>query len=242
MIDDPRVAGLVREIAALRPEWHGSGSVSNGVLEALARYVREQAPRVSIETGTGRTTLLFSHLSARHLVFTKEDAGDGGSLAAVQSSELLNAAAVDFEIGPTQRTLLSHDFDHPLDVAYLDGPHAYPFPDLEYWAVYPHIPTGGLLIIDDIQIPTIANLFAFLRADAMWTLEEIADTTAFFRRTTAAGIDPYGEGWWLQAYNKQRSVVHLSPSQRAVALAEQSYARLPAPAQRALTSLRHLRD
>lgn len=240
MTDAEQVSRLVAAVAALPHEWHGAGTVSDRVLEALARHLRAQPPQLSVETGTGRTTLLFSHLSAEHLVFTKDDAGDGDSLAAVRGCPLLHAATVNFELGPTQRTLLGHRFEKPVDVAYLDGPHAYPFPDLEYWAVYPHIRAGGLLIIDDIQIPTIANLFAFLRADSMWTLAEVADTTAFFRRTAAEAIDPYGEGWWLQGYNAKASTRHLPPAERASALVEQVYARLPPVAQRALSRLRHL--
>ncbi len=207
---------LGQAICALPAEWHGSGSIGPRVVEALARHLQARLPRLSVETGTGRSTLLFSQLSARHLVFTKEDDGDGDSLAAVRSCELLDADNVEFVIGPTQRTLLSYAFAQPIDFAYLDGPHAYPFPDLEYWAVYPHIPAGGLLVIDDVQIPTIANLFDVLCSDTMWKLIEVVDTTAFFRRTAAEGIDPYGEGWWLQDYNTQRSLRHL-PLRRRIA-------------------------
>jgi hypothetical protein len=116
-----------------------------------------------------RSTLLFSHLSEPHLVFTQDDTARGDSLAAVRGSELLRPDTVEFVIGPTQRMLVSHRFDTPIDFAYLDGPHAYPFPEMEHWAVYYHIPTGGVLVIDDVQIPTTANLLDVLRADAMWS-------------------------------------------------------------------------
>ena len=205
-------ANLVADIAALPKQWHGAGTVSDRVLTALARY----HPAFSVETGTGRTTLLFSHLSGRHIVFTKEDAGDGDSLDAVRTSPLLGEC--EFVVGPTQQTLLSYSFDEPIDLAYLDGPHAYPFPDLEYWAVYPHIPEGGVLVIDDVNIPTIGNLFAFLKADAMWSLEQVVDNTAFFHRTATDAVDPYGEGWWLQAYNQHRSLRHLTPTTFAQAV------------------------
>jgi hypothetical protein len=200
------------DIDALPADWHGAGSVSRAVLEALQRHAA--GARRSMETGTGRTTLLLSHMSDAHTVFTKEDEGDGGSLGAVRSSPLLRAAHVSFVLGPTQHTLLTHDFVEPLDLAYLDGPHAYPFPDLEYWAVYPHVAPGGLLIIDDIQIRSVGNLFRFLRADAMWSLVEVVDATAFFRRTQAPAIDPFGEGWWLQGYNEKPDLSYLSTADR----------------------------
>lgn len=203
----PSSTTLLASIEALPTTWHGSGTVSSAVLRALERHGGR--PRRSIETGTGKTTLLLSHLSSAHTVFTKDDAGDGDSLEAVRKSPLLNAGRVEFVLGPTQRTLLAQTFPEPLDLAFLDGPHAYPFPDLEYWAIYPHLGERGLLVIDDIHIRTIANLFRVLRADAMWSLLEVVDNTAFFRRTGAPQIDPFGEGWWLQGYNAKRELSHL---------------------------------
>jgi predicted O-methyltransferase YrrM len=212
---------ISRQIAALPEDWHGAGTVSAKVLDALQRHApgRGEIAR-SVETGTGRTTLLLSHMSRSHTVFTKDDAGDGDSLARVRSSPLLNSDNVTFVVGPTQRTLLDHTFEDPVELVYLDGPHAYPFPDLEYWALYPHLSAGGLLVIDDVQIPTIANLFAFLAADRMWSLVDVVQDTAFFRRTTAPALDPFGEGWWQQGFNHRFVRRHLPPLQRVVATAK----------------------
>lgn len=209
---------LITQVAELPTDWHGSGSISESVLRAIAHHLAIEKCRFSVETGTGRSTLLFSHLSERHLVFTKEDAGNGDSLKAVQNSDLLRTGSVEFVIGPTQKTLLNFSFHNPIDAAYLDGPHAYPFPELEYWAIYPHIRAGGILILDDIQIPTINNMLSFLRADEMWSLLEIVDTTAFLKRTNIKCIDPFGEGWWLQKYNSRPAGKHLSALRRFHAL------------------------
>ena len=115
---------------------------------------------------------------------------------------LLRKNIVRFVEGPTQQTLPEQHFDEKFQVVLLDGPHAYPFPDLEYYFLYPHLDTGGLLILDDIHIPTIHNLFWFLRRDAMFDLDEVVHTTAFFTRTDAATFNPYGDGWWEQSANR----------------------------------------
>jgi hypothetical protein len=206
---------LIAEIAALPDEWHRAGSVPRPVLRAIARHALNAGPlKSSVETGTGRTTLLLSHLSEKHTVFTKDDLGDGDSLVAVRRSPLLREDRVTFVVGPTQRTLPTHSFTEDIDLAYLDGPHAYPFLDLEYWAVYPHLRPGGLLIIDDIQIPTTNNLYRFLRADRMWSALEVVDDTAFFARTVAPAIDPFGEGWWLQGMNQRTATGHRTARHR----------------------------
>ena len=79
---------------------------------------------------------------------------------------------------------------------------------------------GGVLIIDDVHIPSIANMYGVLRADRMYHEIEIIDNTAFLRRTVAPAIDPYGEGWWDQAYNAKIRTSHLAPKERAISLAE----------------------
>ncbi len=169
-----------------------------------------------METGCGRSTLLLSHLSKDHQVFTftnsDTDFKANDSYERVIATPLFNADTTRFILGPTQKTLPAYTFARPFDFVLLDGPHSYPFPDLEYYFVYPHIKPGGYLIIDDIWIPTIYNLYAFLKEDAMFHLETVVANTAFFTRTTAPLLDPYGDDWPSQAYNKARfPIVHTPP-------------------------------
>jgi hypothetical protein len=70
--------------------------------------------------------------------------------------------------------------------------------------LYPLIKPGGILVIDDIHIPTIRHLFNFLREDDMFRLDRVVSMTAFFQRSEAALFDPEGDGWWLQLYNMRR--------------------------------------
>jgi len=50
---------------------------------------------------------------------------------------------------------------------------------------------GGILVIDDIHIPSIQNLLQVVSHDEM------------FKRTDAPLFDPRADGWWLQGFNKQ---------------------------------------
>jgi len=107
-------------------------------------------------------------------------------------------------MGPTQETLPRHKFVDRLQLVLLDGPHGYPFPELEYYFFYPHLDEDALLIIDDIHIPTIFRLFSFLREEEMFDFLGVASTTAFFRRNSAPLFNPLADGWWLQNYNRKR--------------------------------------
>ncbi|HUG09786.1 MAG TPA: class I SAM-dependent methyltransferase [Opitutaceae bacterium] len=150
-----------------------------------------------METGTGRTTIVLSHVSARHITFALEESPNLQSLA----REWMRRESVEWVLGPTQRTLPAHRFDSPLDLVLIDGPHAYPFPELEYYFTYPHLRPDAWLVVDDIQIPTIRRLYLFLREEPMFRWEQNIGNTAFFRRTSAPTFDPYADNWWDQKYN-----------------------------------------
>lgn len=194
--------GLLAKILESSRSIHQSGSMSPSALIGLANHLADREIRCSAETGTGASTLIFSHLSQSHTVFAIDT---DESISRVRQSPFLNATAVTFVEGPTQRTLPVHSFASPLQAVLLDGPHAYPFPDLEYFYVYPHIQEGGLLVIDDIHIPSIRNLFRIVSRDEMFRVLETCGKTAFLERTSAPVFDPWGDGWWLQKFNQRQS-------------------------------------
>lgn len=199
--DQDSPADIVQKIIVDVPrEFHGSGSLSHAVLQRIVALHESTGVKVSVESGCGLTTLVLSHLSASHTSFTV-DAGD--SLQNTRDHELFNRSGTEFVIGPTQVTLPQHQFTQPIDFALIDGPHAYPFPDLEYFYFYPHLRTGGLLVIDDIHIPTITNMYNVLNDDDMWLHLGDVETTAFFERTDAPTLYPHGDGWPQQKYNRR---------------------------------------
>jgi hypothetical protein len=195
------INNVVEQICSLPGEWHRQGSFDKTVLRAIARHVGGREIKNSVETGSGKSTLLFSHISANHTVFALDF---GNSVTAVRKSQLFNSKNVTYIEGPTQLTLPKHKFTAGLQLALLDGPHAYPFPELEYYYVYPHLEKDALLILDDIHIPTLRNMFNVLREDDMFELKEVVLDTAFFVRTSAPVFNPTGDGFMDQGYNKRR--------------------------------------
>ncbi len=201
-MSENRLDQVMESIIALPEDWHGAGSMSEKTLRHLTKVLGEMQPiNYSVETGSGKTTLLFSHASTNHKTFAL-DSGNG-SISNVKASPIFNAEHVTFVEGPTQITMPAFDFDQPIDVALIDGPHGYPFPDLEYYHLYHHIREGGLLLLDDIQIPTIKNIHRTLEADDMWDLLEVVDNLSFFRRTAHEGVSPTEDGWWKQGLNRE---------------------------------------
>ena len=84
------ISDLIDKIAELPSDWHKAGMMSPEVLRAIARHSEQIGPiNQSAETGSGLTTLLFSHLSASHLVFAIDLER---SIRQAKESPLLNPA------------------------------------------------------------------------------------------------------------------------------------------------------
>src|SRR6266850_3357768 len=92
-----------RCIAEVGPGLHSAGTFSARTFEAIARATCKLRIRNSVETGSGASTLLFSHLSEHHTVFALD--GGSGSVSNVRRSPLLRQDVVTFVEGPTQATL-----------------------------------------------------------------------------------------------------------------------------------------
>lgn len=201
------MGAITREMRAAdkRGPAHCAGSIGYRTLAVLEDLLGPNVGRTA-ETGCGRSTILFSRLSAEHHVFCIDDREvDRSSVRYYTDSSVSEIANVRMTFGPTQETLFR--FEHPgaYDAVLLDGPHGYPFPELEYFHFYPRIRSGGLLIIDDVQIATVGRMADVLQEDAMWDMEVLSGKTVFFRRTSVEPLPPDGDDWYRQNFNLRRT-------------------------------------
>lgn len=184
---------------------HHAGTLGNGVLQRIEELIGSSFNK-TLETGCGKSTIFFSAASKSHLCFALDDSNEeNSSVSFAQNNELFNKESCRFIFGPSQKTIPYFDFNaDEFDVVFLDGPHGYPFVELEYYFVYPHIKKGGYLILDDVNIPSIGRFADLLFEDEMYELVETVVTTAIFRRTSASVFDPTCDGWFMQRYNRRR--------------------------------------
>ena len=195
---------FVKEFARQEPPAHAAGTFETAALARIEELLPPSMER-SVETGCGKSTILFSNLSAHHTVFCTDDRSDQqSSVRYFESHPLTRKERIHCVFGPSQRTLPQYSPPGPFDCVLLDGPHGYPFPELEYYFLYPHLRPGGILIVDDVHIPTIGRMADILQEDAMFELVEVVTTTAVFRRTDSPALDPTGDGWWTQLFNRRR--------------------------------------
>ncbi len=165
---------------------------------ALSAILKRGPFRSTVETGCGGSTIVLSHASDRHTAFAIE--GEDRTISELRKHSDLRTEKVVLVEGETKHTLPAYLFEGQLDLVLLDGPHAYPLPQIEWAYLFPWIRLGGWLVVDDIQIPSVYELFDFLKKESSVLLEEVVVRTAFFRRT---GVAEHSlDGWALQGMNR----------------------------------------
>jgi hypothetical protein len=185
---------------------HGGGSFTPSAIREIERLLRSVELRHTAETGCGKSTILFSILSAEHTIFTIDDRqyGEQSSLNFVLDYPKTNKQVLRAVFGPSQRTLPRHNFEALLDAVLIDGPHGFPFPELEYYYFYPQLREGALFFVDDIHLPSLGRFWDIIKEDRMFEQVTIIENTGVLRRTSVPTFDPFGDGWWEQRYNQRR--------------------------------------
>jgi hypothetical protein len=88
-----------------------------------------------------------------------------------------------------------------LDLVLIDGGHGYPIPAIDWFYTAPMLKTGGVVIIDDVQLWTGLELKCFLANEDAWKLVgDFARSTAYMK----VGQE-YAREWALQPYIVRKS-------------------------------------
>jgi Methyltransferase domain len=166
---------------------------------ALSGILRRAPFRFTAETGCGGSTIVLSHASERHTTFAIE--GPDRTISELRAHPDLRSDRVAFVEGETKETTPRWQAETDLDLVLLDGPHAYPLPQVELCYLFPRLRAGGWLVLDDLQIRSVHELFRFLRKEPSLMLEQVALRTAFFRRLRVEEHGP--DGWPEQGINRR---------------------------------------
>ncbi len=167
---------------------------------AALSSIFERGPfRSTVETGCGGSTIILSRASGRHVAFAIE--GENHTITELRRQADIRAENVTFVEGETRNTIPGYDLESEVDLVLLDGPHAYPQPQIEFAYLFPWLRSGGWLVVDDLQIPSVYELFRFLQQESSVELQEVVVRTAFFRRTKAVESGP--DGWASQGMNRR---------------------------------------
>ncbi len=175
---DPLFADIRRDPPKAHPS--APAGVWSATLDCLEFIHAHAGGKVTLETGCGASTIVFTAVAAAHTsVFLGPTEGE--VVARWCTDHGVDTATLTLLAGSSPEVLAAIPPD-PIDILFIDGCHAHPFPQLDWYLAAPRVRADGIVIVDDIQLPGPASLHRFLRRDPRWELLIDAGYWSAFRR------------------------------------------------------------
>ena len=178
------------------PPGDTSWAVEPGILRWIADHLSDEM--VTTETGAGKTTVLFAALAKHHYCCTVQQREADKIRAYLERIGVPNDK-LTFLIGTTDETLSRFGIETPIDFAYIDGCHGYPFPALDWHYIDKHLKVGGILGMDDAQLRPVREHCEFLEENGTYQLAGVVNFSRFYTKL----MDQNHE-WIDQAYSRAK--------------------------------------
>jgi hypothetical protein len=200
--DTPRrpVAEVIADLDRDPPPVHegaptGVWAAAHDCLEFIGTRVRPGLR--TLETGCGATTIVFAAAGARHTaVFL--NASEGEAVTAWCGSHGIDLGTVTLRAGSSSEVLPTLD-PGPLDLVMVDGCHGFPFPQIDWYYAAAHLVDGGILVVDDTQLPAPYELRRYLEHDPRWERLRVGSQWVAFKRIGEGSLD---EEWTEQRFHQ----------------------------------------
>jgi lipopolysaccharide exporter len=192
---------IVEHVLADRPSFHKSGTARWDALPKTLEAVRASTRPgdVTFEVGVGVSTVIFAAMGAHHTAISPDPSEhelvrEYCHAIGVDDSHLKFAVGFSDDILPSLLTSA-----RTLDVALVDGAHSFPIPIVDWHYVTRALKVGGKLLLDDIPVPVVSQLFRHMTLEPNWRLDGVFDNrAAAFTMLAAPGPD---DDWLHQPYN-----------------------------------------
>jgi hypothetical protein len=192
---------MTGELAAAGTKFHSGGTESwvsgSETLALLSRLVK-QGHR-TVETGSGASTVTFAERGATHTAISPFP----------DEHERIRAHCANSGIDTTNVEFIAESSDLALpslvargdtvDLVFVDGKHAFPFPAVDFHYGNLLLRAGGILVMDDAPIRAVKQVCTFLHESSEWEyLGCTDDRTLTYRKI---GDAPHDDNWNEQPMN-----------------------------------------
>ncbi len=134
----------------------------------------------TLETGCGQTTIVFMVAGTHHVCITDDNREVVNVNRYCEEVGIENT--LTFLTGSSDKVLPCNIIHDHLDFVFLDGAHRFPFPIVDWHYTSERLKVGGVIALDDYQIPSVEILYNFLSTDDNWDLIQVKNNTAFFKK------------------------------------------------------------
>jgi hypothetical protein len=191
---------VVERLLADEPSFHLGGEAhwdaTPGTLKGIRSFVKAGA--TTIETGVGASTVIFAAAGAQHTAISP--AGSEHQSVREYCERIgVDHSRVNFIVGLSDDVLPSLlGRDRTLDMAFIDGAHSFPFPEVDWYYIMRSLKIGGHMLLDDVPIPAVAQVFRHMKLEPNWRLDGVFDDRA--AAFTLLRL-PEPEDWSSQPFN-----------------------------------------
>lgn len=176
-----------------------SWAVPPGVLRWIAD--RLSSEMITIETGAGKTTVLFAALAKHHYCCTPSQR-EADKIRAYLDRIGVPNEKLTFLIGPSDETLPQFRVETLLDFAYIDGCHGHPFPALDWHYIDKYLKVGGIIGMDNAELRPVREQCEFLEENGTYRLAGVV-AEGYFALFYSKLMDQQRE-WIDQAYSRAK--------------------------------------
>ncbi len=199
-------SAVIDKLIAERPSFHGpdeADRTDQGIQSSFIRYLAQtiQPNWLTLEVGCGVSTVAFAASGAEHICVSPDSCEHDRVISYCRENGI-DTSRLKMVAAGSQNYLPILDLNgRELDFALIDGCHAFPMPIVDFYYVNRHLKVGGMLAIDDLFIPSVNLLQAFLKTDTSYQfLLFDSKKTAIYRKTAEAKYSK----WEIQKYNERR--------------------------------------
>ncbi len=186
--------------------------IESDVLTFIAENVHDTSR--TLETGAGCSTLVFALRGCEHMAVTPSQSEISLITRYAVRNEIC-LGKVRFVPESSEKYLPRCEMDG-LDLVLLDGKHAFPWPMLDWFYTADKLRKGGLMVIDDVQLRSVAILTEFMSVDPGWRLvENFSGKTHVFEKVRDSVHDV---AWHMQPYNRAEATPPVAPIKKATLL------------------------
>jgi predicted O-methyltransferase YrrM len=149
----------------------------------------------TLETGLGLSTALFLALGAEHTCIVPSET-QVAELRRYCDERAIPTGGLHVELGRSEDVLPTLRLD-PLDLVLVDGSHGFPTPMIDWFYGTRLLRRGGVVVLDDRQLPAVAMVVGYLDTDPRWRSVGRTAKWAAVERLTDELV---GEDWYDQPF------------------------------------------
>lgn len=150
----------------------------------------------TLEIGLGVSTLSIALKGAHHVCITPAESEIAAIRKYAESMDV-DLSRVEF-VAESSHTYLPRCNQSELDLVMIDGKHAFPFPIVDWFFTAEKLKTGGIMVIDDVEMKSVSMLTDFLDADPRWERIPVGSDKTYAYKKLSDTI--HDVAWHMQPY------------------------------------------